>query len=378
MVESVRGIVTLRLFNRESARHALWQSRFADSVNANIRLSRISIWQSVANTSLFGVENIVTIWLAVRFVISGGFSVGMVFAYLAYKTLFTQRASSLIDQAIAFRMLGLHLERLSDIALSDQDHGITQPPLAKAELKGGIELRDVRFRYGPAEPWVLDGVNLTVGPGEHVAITGPSGGGKSTLIKILLGLLEPDSGEVLIDGIPLKQFGYANYREQVGGVLQDDHLFAGSIADNIALFDDAPDMQRILAAAQAASIHDDIARMPMGYETLVGDMGSSLSGGQKQRVLIARALYRQPRLLVMDEGTSHLDAGAEERVLASLGQLAVTRIVCAHRSGAIAASDKQFFVAEGQAQLVAPVSKKADNANGAGILCAARAPSNED
>ena len=348
MVESIRGIVTLRLFNRETARHALWQSRFADSVNANIRLSRVGIWQSVANTLLFGVENIVGIWLAVSFVISGGFSVGMVFAFLAYKTQFTQRGSSLIDQAIAFRMLGLHLERLSDIALSEQDHGLTQPPVARSELKGRIELRDVRFRYGPAEPWVLDGIDLTVEPGEHVAITGPSGGGKSTLVKILLGLVEPNSGQVLIDGVPLSQFGYGNYRDQVGAVLQEDHLFAGSIADNIALFDDSVDIERVTAAARAAAIHDDVARMPMGYETLVGDMGSSLSGGQKQRLLLARALYRRPRLLVMDEGTSHLDPGREAVINATIGAMGISRIMIAHRSETVAAAQRVLIADAGK------------------------------
>lgn len=362
MVESVRGIVTLRLFNREGARHALWQSRLADSVNAQIGLSRVTIWQQVGNTLIFGLENILTIWLAVGFVISGGFSVGMVFAFIAYKTQFTQRASSLIDQAIAFRMLGLHLERLSDIALAEQDASFTRPPVAKTELKGRIELKDIRFRYSPTDPLILDGVNLVVEPGEHVAMTGPSGGGKSTLVKIILGLLEPESGEVLIDGIPLKQFGHAHYREQVGAVLQDDHLFAGSIADNIALFDEAPDLARIIGAAQAAAIHEDVARMPMGYETLVGDMGSSLSGGQKQRALLARALYRQPRMLVMDEGTSHLDGPVEERVLAILGQLAITRILIAHRSAAIASADQRILVAGGRALPVPTATEDVENA----------------
>lgn len=362
MVESVRGIVTLRLMGRETARHSMWQSRLTDSVNASIQLGRVGIWQQVGNTLIFGLENIVTIWLAIGFVISGGFSVGMVFAFIAYKTQFTQKASSLIDQAIAFRMLGLHLERLSDIALAEQDVSFTAPPAARQELKGRIELRDVRFRYGPTEPWILDGVSLVVEPGEHVAITGPSGGGKSTLVKIMLGLLEPDSGEVLVDGVPLKQFGYAHYREQVGAVLQDDHLFAGSIADNIALFDETPDMQRTVASAAAAAIHDDIARMPMGYETLVGDMGSSLSGGQKQRVLLARALYRQPRLLVMDEGTSHLDNEIERRILSLLDQLQITRIVIAHRSAAIASADKRILVAEGRAMPVPAAAQDVEDA----------------
>lgn len=348
MVESIRGMVTLRMTGRETARHSLWQSRLADSVNANIQLSRVTIWQSVANTLIFGLENIVTIWLAIGLVISGGFSVGMVFAFIAYKTQFTQRATSLIDQSIAFRMLGLHLERLSDIALADQDVSFTEAVTKPRELKGRIELRDVRFRYSPADPYVLDGVNLTIEPGEHVAVTGRSGGGKSTLVRIVLGLLEPESGEVLIDGIPLKQFGYANYRRQVGAVLQDDHLFAGSIAENIALFEDEPDMARVTAAARAAAVHDDISSMPIGYDTLVGDMGSTLSGGQKQRILIARALYRRPLLIVMDEGTSHLDAANEGAINATIAEMARTRLVVAHRNETIRNADRVLVAGGGK------------------------------
>ena len=346
MIESVRGIVVLRLFNRETQRHAVWQTRLADSVNASIGLARIGIWQSVANTLIFGLENIVTIWLAIGFVIEGGFSVGMVFAYMAYKTQFLNRAASLIDQGVIFRMLSLHLERLSDIALSDQDPSFAQASPARVELKGRIELRDIRFRYSPSDPLVLDGVNLTVEPGDHIAITGPSGGGKSTLVKIILGLLEPESGEVLVDGVPLVRFGYKNYHDQIGAVLQDDSLFAGSLADNIALFDDAHDMERIVAVATAAAIHDDVARMPMGYESLVGDMGTTLSGGQKQRILIARALYRNPKLLVLDEGTSHLDPVTEKRASATVGALGVTRIVIAHRLETVSAANRVYFMSE--------------------------------
>ena len=351
IVESIRGMVTLRTTCSESARHSLWQSRLADSVNANIRLSRVTIGQTVANTLIFGLENVVTIWLAIGSVISGGFSVGMVFAFIAYKSQFTQRATSLIDQCIAFKMLGLHLERLSDIALAAQDLSFTEAIGAQRELEGTIELVDVRFRYAPAEPYVLNGVSLKIEAGEHVAVTGPSGGGKSTLVKIVLGLLEPESGEVLIDGVPLKRFGYANYRRQVGAVLQEDHLFAGSIAENISMFEDQPNMAAVTDAARAAAVHEEIASMPMGYGTLVGDMGSSLSGGQKQRVLIARALYREPRLIVMDEGTSHLDSANESTINATMAAMARTALVVAHRLETINAADRVIVLRDGQLEL---------------------------
>jgi ATP-binding cassette subfamily B protein RaxB len=264
-------------------------------------------------------------------VIDGGFSLGMMFAYMTYKTQFLQRASSSIDQLIAFRMLGLHLERLSDIALAEQDHGVGERPSTDVPLVGKIELRNVSYRYSPTDPLVLDGVNLCVQPGEQVAITGPSGGGKSTLVKVLLSLIEPDDGELLIDDKPVAKFGVKSYREQVAAVLQDDHIFAGSLADNIALFDDAPDLERVIASAEAAAVHDDILAMAMGYDTLVGDMGSSLSGGQKQRLLIARALYRHPKVLIMDEATSHLDTAREQLVNAAVAKLGITRIIIAHR-----------------------------------------------
>ncbi len=351
MIETLRGMVTLRLFGRETLRHALWQTRLTDSINANVRLSRINIWQSTANLLIFGIENIVTIWLAIGFVIEGaGFSVGMVFAYIAYKNQFINKSAALIDQAIQFKMLALHLERLSDIALSDEDRSFLIRPDTATELVGKIELRDIHYRYSSSDPMVLSGVNLTIEAGEHVAITGPSGGGKSTLLKVMLGLVEPEAGEILIDGIPLHRFGYKSFHGQIAAVLQEDSLFAGSIADNIALFDDEVDMQRVVGAAAAASIHEDIAMMPMQYETLIGDMGSTLSGGQKQRVLLARALYRAPRILLMDEGTAHLDAQHEAAVNDAIGKMGITRIIIAHRQETIAAADRILVMAGGTLQ----------------------------
>ena len=355
LIETLRGMTTLRLFGRETLRHALWQTRLTDAVNSEVRVARIGIWQSIANLLIFGLENILTVWLAIGFVINGaGFSLGMVFAYLSYKTQFIQKAASLIDQGIALRMLGLHLERLSDIALSEEDKSFGASVDIETELKGRIELRDVFYRYAPSDPLVLEGVNLVVEPGEHVAITGPSGGGKSTLVKLLLGLVEPDSGEVLADGLPLTRFGYKSFHGQVAAVLQEDSLFAGSLADNIALFDDQIDMPLVMGAAAAASIHEDIARMPMQYETLVGDMGSTLSGGQKQRVLLARALYRRPRILVMDEGTAHLDAAHEQAVNAAIGAMGITRIIIAHRKETVDSAQRVLVMDGGTLRPVRP------------------------
>lgn len=360
LIETLRGITTLRLFGRETLRHALWQTRLTDATNADVRFARIHIWQGTANLLIFGLENILSIWLAIRFVMEGaGFSVGMVFAYLAYKTQFLQKSASLIDQGIAFKMLGLHLERLSDIALSDEDKSFAENADLETPLKGKIALLDIFYRYSPSDPLVLEGVNLSVEPGEHIAITGPSGGGKSTLVKLLLGLVEPDSGAVLIDDLPLARFGYKSFHSQIAAVLQNDNLFNGTLADNIALFDDAVDMERVWTSATAAAIHDDITNMPMQYETLVGDMGSTLSGGQKQRVLLARALYRQPKILIMDEGTAHLDIVHEQAVNAAISAMGITRIIIAHRRETIEAAERILMMADGKLSPVdAPVTPR--------------------
>lgn len=341
LIETLRGITTLRLFGRETLRHALWQTKLTDSVNANVQIARIQIWQTNANSLISGLENILTVYLAISMVIDGsGFSLGMLFAYIAYKAQFIQKSNSLVDTAIAFRMLGLHLERLSDIALTEQDQGFGDSLEHETELKGRIELRNVFYQYSSTDPFVLTGVNLIVEPGQFVAITGPSGGGKSTLIKILLGLIEPSEGELHIDKLPLSRFGYKSYQGQIAAVLQEDSLFAGTLSNNIALFDDRVDMGRVIDAATAASIHLDIMGMPMQYDTLVGDMGSTLSGGQKQRILLARALYRQPTVLIMDEGTAHLDTAHERSVNAAISELGISRIVVAHRKETIEAAER--------------------------------------
>lgn len=349
LIESIRGIVPLRLFGRESIRHSLWQGRLAELTNANVSYARIGIIQEVVVKAITGLEHVLSIWLAVRLVIGVDLTIGMIIAFMAYKVQFIGKLNLLVDQYVNFRMLGLHLERLSDIALSVEDPLLSSPSnlLSQKEFQGFIELRDVGFRYSSTEPEILKNVNLRIAPGDHLAITGPSGGGKSTLIKILLALVEPTSGEILIDGRPAGQQGGAVLRSQVAAVMQDDVLFSGSIVDNIAMFDDNPDLYAVQEAASNAAIHDEIAKMPMGYETIVGDMGSALSGGQKQRIILARALYKRPRVLVIDEGTSHLDPQRESEVNSAIRRMGITRVIVAHRLETVRSADRVFTLVDG-------------------------------
>jgi ATP-binding cassette, subfamily B, bacterial CvaB/MchF/RaxB len=330
-IETLRAIQTLKLFNRENDREAQWLNRYADVVSANVRLGRTKVAFTTINDVIFGLENIISIYLAARMALADAFTIGMIFAFISYKGQFIEKGVQLVEKALDFRILELHLERLGDIALSKLERGHDQVLAYIRPIEGSIELRNVFFRYAESEPFMLEDFNLLIEPGEFVTIAGPSGGGKTTLMKIMLGLLEPTRGDVLIDGIPLSSIGTRPYREQIGAVMQEDQLLSGSIADNICFFDPSFDQQRMIECARLARIHDEIMAMPMTYNSLIGDMGSSLSGGQKQRVLLARALYRQPRMLFLDEGTAHLDVDNEKRINESLRCLNMTRISVAHR-----------------------------------------------
>jgi ATP-binding cassette subfamily B protein RaxB len=356
-LETVRGVQSIKLFNRQQQRSALYQNLLVDQFNAGVRVQRLQMLYRALNGVLFGVENVAVVWLGALAVIDGGFSVGMLFAFVSYKQQFIARVGTLVEKAIEFRMLGLHTERVADVALAgaERDTGGTIDQTGHA----AIELRRVSFRYSDLDPPVLHDVSLRIEAGESVAITGPSGCGKTTLARILLGLLEPSGGEVLIGGVSLQRLALSSHREQVGAVMQEDQLFAGSIGDNIAFFDPAPDVARIERCARLAAVHDEVAAMPMGYNTLVGDMGTVLSGGQKQRVLLARALYREPRILVLDEATSHLDVTREREVNHAIQQLKLTRIIIAHRPETIASCDRVLVLGLG-----APLPREAQEMMG--------------
>ncbi|HEY0905987.1 MAG TPA: peptidase domain-containing ABC transporter, partial [Methylophilus sp.] len=349
-IETVRGVRTLKLFQRLDERRTSWLSLFVDQVNADLRSQKLQVMYRLMNGLLFGVERVLIIWLGARLVIDGDFSVGLLLAFIAYKDQFVGRVSGLIDRLVEIRMLHLQGERLSDIALAEQEpvsvDVLTKPEVDK--LKADITVRNLKYRYADGEPWVLDGTSLHIAEGESVAIVGPSGCGKSTLINLLLGIRHANEGEILLGGQPLSKLGLDNLRGMIGTVMQDDALFAGSIADNICFFDPQADVAWVEECARKAAVFEEIMAMPMGFNTLIGDMGAALSGGQKQRVLLARALYKRPRILFLDEATSHLDVTREAMVNEAIHALNMTRVIVAHRPETIASADRVIELSAGK------------------------------
>jgi ATP-binding cassette, subfamily B, bacterial CvaB/MchF/RaxB len=347
LLENIRAIRSIRLANLETKRQGIWQAKAAALLNADLRFQDLANIQAAVQRTISALENIAVVWASINLVIQGSLSLGMVVAYLAYKTQFLTTAGSAAERIFSVRLLRPALDQIGDIALGTDDPAFDHPQFEARSFEGKIELRDVYYRYADDLPFVLKGVNLLVEPGQSIVITGVSGGGKTTLLQIVLGILKPTSGEILLDGVPLPKFGYRNYYNNLGVVLQDDSFFAGSIGANIAMFAEGLDMAEVRRAADLASIIEDIERMPMGYQSMLDETGAPLSGGQRQRLLLARALYRRPQVLVVDEGTSQLDEPCEESVNQALAGLKMTRVIVAHRQATIAASERVLRLVDG-------------------------------
>lgn len=348
-LETVRGVKAIKLFQRQDERRSTWLTLVVDQINADLRTQKLQLFYKFLNGLLFGIENILIVWLGAKLVMEGNFTVGVLMAFNSYKGQFDSRISSLIDKVFEVKMLQLQGERLADIVMSEPEIAQGQPVASEGIVNvPTIEVAGLSCRYAEHEPYVLDDISLKIKAGESVAIVGPSGCGKSTLINVMLGLLPATRGEVLIDGVSVRHIGIDTLRRMVGTVMQDDVLFAGSIADNISFFDLQADQRWIEECARMAAIAPDIAAMPMGYNTLVGDMGTVLSGGQRQRILLARALYKRPKILFLDEATSHLDVAREHQVNAAVMSLNITRVIVAHRPETIASADRVIVLSGGK------------------------------
>ena len=350
-LETIRAITPLKLFGRETERISHWQNLRQDVINRDVKTQKISIFFKVANTTISATQGMALFYIGSGQVMSNQLSVGMLMAFSSYSATFSSRVFNLVDAFVSLKMLTLHSERLADIVLEKPEIN-THFEVDLNYIEPQVTVKNLKFRYSDGEPWIINGANFQINAGDSIALVGASGCGKTTLCKILLGLLPPTEGEILIDKTPINQIGHRNLRSIIGTVMQDDVLLSGSILDNIAFFDSDVDQNQVERCALLASVHDEIVAMPMRYQTLVGDLGNSLSGGQRQRILLARALYKNPKILALDEATSHLDVKNERKVNDALKKLKVTRIVVAHRPETIRSADKIFTVAEGQVRQV--------------------------
>ncbi|EJU2021750.1 peptidase domain-containing ABC transporter, partial [Escherichia coli] len=299
-METLYGIATVKIQGMVGIRGAHWLNMKIDAINSGIKLTRMDLLFGGINTFVTACDQIVILWLGAGLVIDNQMTIGMFVAFSSFRGQFSERVASLTSFLLQLRIMSLHNERIADIALHEKEEKKPEIEIVADMGPISLETNGLSYRYDSQSAPIFSALSLSVAPGESVAITGASGAGKTTLMKVLCGLFEPDSGRVLINGIDIRQIGINNYHRMIACVMQDDRLFSGSIRENICGFAEEMDEEWMVECARASHIHDVIMNMPMGYETLIGELGEGLSGGQKQRIFIARALYRKPGILFMD------------------------------------------------------------------------------
>ena len=336
-MESLRSISAIKRANAESSRESEWQSNFVESINITVRLGKLSLNRDLIDSTLSGTANVLVIFIGAGSVLAGDLSIGMLYAFMAYRRHLTAAITSLVRELVKYLMLSLHVERLSDIRNTPSEFPEVRLPVP---IDGAIKVTNIGYRFSEHQPWVIKNLNFELGAGEVMGITGPSGCGKSTLLGIIQSLIQSQEGEIEIDGLPLSIVGAQSLRWYSSSVLQEDVLFSGTIKSNISFNTGFVNMERVREVAKIAAIDQDITNLPLGYDSQIGEMGTVLSAGQQQRVLIARALYLQPKILLLDEGTAHLDKQTEAAVMQNIRALGISCIFVSHNQTLMSLADK--------------------------------------
>ncbi|MFW8550080.1 peptidase domain-containing ABC transporter [Klebsiella pneumoniae] len=343
-METLYGIATVKIQGMAERRGTHWLNLKIDAINSGIKLTKMDLFFGGINTFVAACDQVAILWLGTSLVIDNQMTIGMFVAFGSFRGQFSDRVASLTNFLLQLRMMSLHNERIADIALHEKEEKKPELDIVADMTPVSLETTDLSYRYDSQSAPVFSGLYLSVTPGESVAITGTSGAGKTTLMKVLCGLFEPDSGKVLVNGTDIRQLGINNYHRMIACVMQDDRLFSGSIRENICGFSEEMDEAWMIECARASYIHDVIMKMPMGYETLIGELGEGLSGGQKQRIFIARALYRRPGIIFMDEATSSLDTESERFVNVAIRNMNITRVIIAHRETTLRTVDRTISI----------------------------------
>jgi ATP-binding cassette subfamily B protein len=345
--EMLTGMETLKVMGVEQAAVDRWSDLFVDVLNVSIARGQLSAMTEAITGALRLGSPLLILGFGGLKVLNGDLTLGTMLAVSAVAEGFLSPLGTLVMSASQFQLLGSYIERLDDVLDAPREQDGSQARQAD-RLRGQIRLEHVCFRYGKAGPVALRDVSVDIQPGQHVVIVGRSGAGKSTLARLLVGLYAPESGRLLYDGADLTELVLRSVSRQFGVMMQQPYLFGGSVRSNIALGDPSMPIEAVVEAATLAHIHDDIVRMPLGYDTLLESGGASLSGGQRQRVALARVLARRPSMLVLDEATNALDAVTETHVLQELRALRCTTIVVAHRLSTVAAADLILVLDDGE------------------------------
>ncbi|HVG60202.1 MAG TPA: peptidase domain-containing ABC transporter [Hyalangium sp.] len=346
-VEMFTGIQTLKAMGLEDRAVQHWSNLYVDVLNVSLERGRLSALTDAFTSTLRMAGPLAIICVGALLVLNGTLTLGEMMSLNALAGSFLTPISNLVTSAFQFQLVGSYLDRVDDVLRAAPEQSETTVRQAH-KLEGQIQLEHVSFRYGPKSPLVVQDINLTIQPGQFVAIVGRSGAGKSTLAHLLLGLYLPSGGIIRYDGVSLHEMDLHEVRRQLGVVLQTPSLFRGDIRKNIGYADPLLSHEKIAEAAKHAQIHDDIMAMPMKYETVLSEMGSSLSGGQRQRLALARAMVHDPAILLLDEATNALDVKTERAVQDAIAQLKCTRVVIAHRLSTIQAADVILVMDQGK------------------------------